>query len=305
MTDTPTQPSGQMAGPRIVLVTGASGAGRTTAIRALEDVGYEVIDNLPLSLIERLLDGGPPDHPLALGVDVRNRDFSVERMVQVIEWLNERFGSGFEILYLDCSREVLLRRYSETRRRHPLAPAESPGDGILRELELLEPVRARASVLIDTSELSPHEAKDEVLRWMGRSGTDMLAVAVQSFSYKRGMARGLDLVFDTRFLRNPHWDPTLRALDGRTAEVAAYVAEDPRFDEFFDRVHGLVAFLLPAHGEEGKSHLSIGFGCTGGKHRSVALAEKLANALAQAGWRVSIRHRELEHRGGMPPGARQ
>ena len=279
---------------RIVLVTGASGAGRTTAIRALEDAGYEVIDNLPLRMIERLLDATPLDHPLALGIDVRNRDFSVEGVLQVIDSLSADPRCAVELLYLDCSRDVLIRRYSETRRRHPLAPSEAPDDGILRELELLEPVRARASVLIDTSDLSVHDLKDEVLRWIGQPGAEMLAVSVQSFSYKRGMARGLDLVFDARFLRNPHWEPALRALDGRTPEVAAYVAQDARFDEFFDRVHGMVEFLLPAYGEEGKSHLSIGFGCTGGKHRSVALAEKLANALAQAGWQVSIRHRELE-----------
>ena len=301
MKDMDGQTDKQRAGARIVLVTGASGAGRSTAIRALEDVGYEVIDNLPLSLIERLLDGGPLDHPLALGIDVRNRDFSVERLLQVIDWLSGPSGYDAELMYLDCSRDVLLRRYSETRRRHPLAPAEAPGDGILRELELLGPVRARASVLVDTSDLSPHELKEEVLRWVDRSGSEMLAVSVQSFSYKRGMARGLDLVFDARFLRNPHWEATLRDLDGRSPEVADYVAADPRFDEFFDRVSGLVDFLLPAYGDEGKSHLSIGFGCTGGKHRSVALAEKLAFALAQAGWQVSIRHRELERRA--PTGA--
>ncbi len=280
---------------RVVLVTGASGAGRSTAIHALEDAGYEVIDNLPLSLMERLLTGMPLDNPLALGVDVRNRDFSVERLFLVVDWLSGEAGISAELLYLDCSRDVLLRRYSETRRRHPLAPDEAPGEGILRELELLAPVRARASVLIDTSDLSPHELKDEVLRWIGCPQGEMLAVSVQSFSYKRGIARGLDLVFDARFLRNPHWDPALRPLDGRRAEVAAYVAADPRFDEFFDRVNGLVQFLLPAYGDEGKSHLSIGFGCTGGRHRSVALAEKLAKTLAQAGWQVSIRHRELEH----------
>ncbi len=239
--------------------------------------------------------GTPLDNPLALGVDVRNRDFSVERLLQVIDWLSGEAGLNPELLYLDCSRDVLLRRYSETRRRHPLAPDEAPGEGILRELELLAPVRARASVLIDTSDLSPHELTDEVLRWIGRPKGEMLVVSVQSFSYKRGMARGLDLVFDARFLRNPHWDPALRPLDGRRAEVAAYIAADPRFDEFFDRVNGLVQFLLPAYGDEGKSHLSIGFGCTGGRHRSVALAQKLAKTLAQAGWQVSIRHRELEH----------
>ena len=281
---------------KVVLVTGPSGAGRTTAIRVLEDIGYEVIDNLPLSLISRVLSGPALGRPLALGVDVRNRDFSTEMMLQVIEDLREDHTHEVEVLYLDCSRDVLIRRYSETRRRHPLAPAETPDHGITREIELLIPVRGRADVLIDTSELSPHDLKDEIMRWLSVSGAENLAVSVHSFSYKRGVPRGLDMVLDARFLRNPHWEADLRVLDGRSAAVADYVAADERFDEFFTRVSELVEFLIPAYGEEGKSHLAIGFGCTGGQHRSVALTERLAKTLAQKGWQVSIRHRELERR---------
>lgn len=283
-------------GQKVVLVTGPSGAGRTTAIRVLEDIGYEVIDNLPLSLIDRLLGGPALDHPLALGVDVRNRDFSTEMILQVIEDLREDHRYDVEVLYLDCSRDVLIRRYSETRRRHPLAPAETPDHGITREVELLEPVRGRADVLIDTSDLSPHHLKEEIMRWLSQSGADNLAVSVHSFSYKRGVPRGLDMVLDARFLRNPHWEPSLRALDGRSDAVSDYVSKDPRFEEFFTRVADLVDFLIPAYGDEGKSHLAIGFGCTGGQHRSVALTESLAKTLAQQGWQVSIRHRELERR---------
>ncbi|UWQ14698.1 RNase adapter RapZ [Aliiroseovarius sp. M344] len=283
-------------GQKVVLVTGPSGAGRTTAIRVLEDIGYEVIDNLPLSLIGRVLSGPALDHPLALGVDVRNRDFSTEMMLQTIEDLREDHTHDVEVLYLDCSRDVLIRRYSETRRRHPLAPAETPDHGITREIELLVPVRGRADVLIDTSELSPHDLKEELMRWLSQSGAENLAVSVHSFSYKRGVPRGLDMVLDARFLRNPHWEPALRLLDGRDAEVADYVSKDERFEEFFTRVSELVEFLIPAYGDEGKSHLAIGFGCTGGQHRSVALTERLAKALAQKGWQVSIRHRELERR---------
>lgn len=280
--------------PPVLLVTGPSGAGRSTAIRVLEDAGYEVIDNLPLSLVHRVLTGPALTHPIALGVDVRNRDFSTEMMLEVIEDLREDPRYRMELLYLDCSQDVLVRRYSETRRRHPLAPSETPVDGILREGQLLEPVRGRADILIDTSDLSPHDLKEELLRWLSVSGSDLLAVSVQSFSYKRGVPRGLDLVFDARFLRNPHWDLELRGLTGRDPKVADYVAEDVRFGPFFEKVSDLVDFLLPAYGEEGKSHLAIGIGCTGGKHRSVALTEKLANALAHKGWQVSIRHRELE-----------
>ncbi|MCR9113243.1 MAG: RNase adapter RapZ [Rhodobacteraceae bacterium] len=295
----------ESARKRLVLVTGPSGAGRTTSIRALEDMGYEAIDNLPLSLLPRLLDGPAPDKPLALGVDTRNRDFSTNALIEVID----RFGGAsqggvhvpMQVLYLDCGAEVLLRRFSETRRRHPLAPAENPGTGIAREFDLLGPIRARADILIDTSEMSPHDLRAELEHWFAPQGEGQLAVSVHSFSYKRGLPRGLDMVLDCRFLRNPYWEAGLRGLDGREARVADYVAGDDRFEAFRDRVIDLALMLLPAYQAEGKAYLAIGFGCTGGQHRSVTLAETLARALADAGWQVSIRHRELERRGHMDP----
>lgn len=279
---------------RLVLVTGPSGAGRSTAINALEDLGYEAIDNLPLSLLPRLLDGPTPDKPLALGVDVRNRDFSTFALIEVIDRMGRDTPVPVQVLYLDCSTDVLLRRYSETRRRHPLAPAETPGDGIARELDLLGPVKARADMLIDTSEMSPHDLRVEVARWYAPSGKAPLAVTVHSFSYKRGLPRGLDTVFDCRFLRNPYWEASLRGMDGRDAPVANHVGADARFAPFRDKVQDLVQFLLPAYESAGKAYLAIGFGCTGGQHRSVVMAETLGNALAETGWQVSIRHRELE-----------
>jgi len=282
------------ASQNVVLVTGASGAGRTTAIRALEDFGYEVIDNLPLRLIPRLLSGGPVEHPLALGIDVRTQGFSAEALVKTVDALVADPEVDVELLFLDCRAEVLAHRYSETRRRHPLSPDESPIRGIEREIDLLIPVRARADVLIDTSDLTVHDAKAEIQRWLGIEKRDALHVTVQSFSYKRGMPRGLDLAFDVRFLRNPHWVPALRPFTGQDPQVAEHVASDPRYPEFLERVTGLVTFLMPAYAEEGKSHLSIGFGCTGGRHRSVALAETLSKTLAAAGWQVSTRHREVE-----------
>ena len=285
-----------MTPPRLVIVTGPSGAGRSTAINVLEDLGFEAIDNLPLSLVPRLLDGPPLDHPLALGVDVRNRDFSTGALIDIIDQANRDGKFSAEVLYLDCNADVLLRRFSETRRRHPLAPAESPRDGIVREYDLLTPIRARASILIDTSELTVHDLKAELGRWFTPEGAQKLALSIHSFSYKRGTPRGIDMIFDCRFLRNPYWEPELRALDGRSPEVATYVSEDPRFAAFFGHVQSLTEMLLPANIEEGKSHLSIGFGCTGGQHRSVTVTERLANALANNGWQVSIRHRELERR---------
>ncbi len=291
--------------PTIVLVTGPSGAGRSTAINVLEDLGYEVIDNLPLSLLPRLLEGPPLSRPLALGLDVRNRDFGTNALIETIDQLAARTDQQAQVLYLDAEEEELVRRYSETRRRHPLAPAGPPLAGISRERELLAPVRARAETLIDTTGLSPHDLRAEIERWYARGEGRPLGVTIHSFSYKRGLPRGMDIVMDCRFLRNPHWEEKLRPLDGRDPAVDAYVAEDPRFDPFFERVKSLIDLLLPAHKDEGKAHLSIGFGCTGGQHRSVAVAERLASALAQDGWRVSKRHREMERRSTQAPASKE
>ncbi|WP_420569375.1 RNase adapter RapZ [Thalassovita sp.] len=281
---------------RLVLITGPSGAGRSTSIRTLEDLGFEAIDNLPLSLLPRLLEGPPLGSDLALGLDVRNRDFSVNALIESIDQMSNLPGISPEVLYLDCRRDVLLRRFSETRRRHPLAPAENPDQGIARELDLLVPIKARADILIDSSEMTPHDLKAEVERlFTGETGRH-LAVSVNSFSYKRGLPRGMDMVFDCRFLRNPYWDESLRGLDGRSDGVVDYVSQDARFDGFFQRVFDLTEMLLPAYRDEGKAHFAIGFGCTGGQHRSVAIAEKLSKALADHGWQVSTRHREIERK---------
>ena len=280
---------------RRVLVTGPSGAGRTTAIRALEDLGYEAIDNLPLSLIPRLMDG-MSRRPMALGIDVRNRDFSTSALIDVIDTFGADRTRPLEVLYLDCAPDVLVNRFSETRRRHPMAPAETPRDGIIRELDLLAPIRSRADILIDTTGLSPHDLRAEVGQWFSVEKSGALAVSVQSFSYKRGVPRGIDMVLDTRFLNNPYWEEALRGLTGHDDRVQNYVASDPRFAEFFEKVQDLTRLLLPAYVDEGKSYFAIGFGCTGGQHRSVTIAERLAKALAEDGWQVSIRHRELERR---------
>ena len=291
------------ASQHLLLVTGPSGAGRSTAVNALEDQDWEVIDNLPLTLLPRLIAGPPLARPLALGLDVRNRDFTVDALIETIDRLAADDSLTLEVLYLDCDEETLVRRYSETRRRHPLAPEGPPIVGIQREREMLVPIRARADTLIDTSEMSPHDLRAEIGGRFGADGAAGLTVTVQSFSYKRGLPRGADLVFDTRFLRNPHWEPALRRRDGRDPAVLAHIAEDARYAPFIDRVTSLLLDLLPAYREEGKSHLSIAFGCTGGQHRSVALAEETAKALAAAGWQVSKRHRELERRAETAPGA--
>ena len=280
--------------PPLVLVTGPSGAGRSTAIKALEDFGFEAIDNMPLSLVPRLIDGRPASGPLALGLDTRNRDFGVPALLEVLKSLRGADTYAPRLLYLDCRPDQLIRRFSETRRRHPFAPEEPIGNAVEQERTLLEPLAEQADVLIDTSDLSPHELRAALTRFFALEDGPGLQIAVASFSFKRGLPQDLDTVFDVRFLANPHWDDALRGLDGRNAQVAAFVERDPNFAAFFARVTDLTLSLLPAYLAEGKTHFTIGFGCTGGRHRSVAVAEKLGKTLAEAGWRVSIQHREQE-----------
>jgi RNase adapter protein RapZ len=282
---------------QLLLVTGPSGAGRSTAIHALEDLGFETIDNLPLSLVPRLIDGTPHGRPIALGLDVRNRDFNATALIELIDTLTRDPRVALELLYLDCAPAELIQRFSQTRRRHPLAQADTPATGVEQEIDLLAPIRVRADHLIDTTEMTVHDLKAEIANVFDRNPAGRMAVSVQSFSYKRGLPRGVDMIFDCRFLANPHWQPALRDLDGRDPAVVAHIEADPLFAPFFQRLQDLVVLLLPAQRDEGKAHLTIALGCTGGQHRSVAVAEKLAKVLAEAGWAVSKRHRELERKG--------
>ncbi|MGY6696821.1 MAG: RNase adapter RapZ [Roseinatronobacter sp.] len=279
--------------PKVVLVTGPSGAGRSTALKALEDIGFEAIDNMPISLVRPLVSAAL-DRPLALVLDPRNRDFSVDALLALVEDLASFRHIAFDLVYLDCPVPVLVRRFSETRRRHPISMEGTAQDGVVLEARLLAPVRLRADVLLETETLTPHDLRAQVQALFAKPSAQHMRVHIESFSFKRGIPTGVDLVFDCRFLSNPHWQDELRALDGRDPSVAAFVTEDPRFAEFFSKIRDLIVFMLPECTQEGKSQLIIGFGCTGGQHRSVAIAEKMANALAQAQWQVSKRHRELE-----------
>lgn len=283
------------AGQHILIITGPAGAGRTTAIRALEDLGFEAIDNLPLSFFPRLFVGPPLRHPVVVGIDTRNREFDVDRLLAALDEVTELAGRPPVLVYLDCDADTLVRRYNETRRRHPLSPTETPDAGIERERTLLAPLRDRAEVLIETGQMTPHDLRAEMTRQFGpEDARGNLAIEVQSFSYSRGTPRGVDMVMDVRFLRNPHWDAGLRPGTGRDPEVARFVTEDPKFAPFYARLVDLLRLLLPAYRAEGKSYFAIGLGCTGGKHRSVAIAEALSKTLAEEGWQVSIRHRDLE-----------
>jgi len=282
---------------RLLLITGPAGAGRSTAVKALEDIGFESIDNLPVSLLPRLLGGGPLKRPLVIGIDTRTRGFDVAAL---IEFLDATHQSKPQLLFVECEEETLLRRFNETRRRHPLAPEGSLLGGILQEKTLLQPLFARADFLIDTTYLTPHDLKAELGAIFTSTLSSGLSVAVRSFSYKKGIPRGLDMVIDCRFLQNPHWQPELRRFDGTDAAVADFVKSDPLFEPFFERLTNLCDFLLPAYKKEGKAYFSIGLGCSGGKHRSVCVAENLARHLDSAGWHVSLRHIEPGHDGIVP-----
>jgi RNase adapter protein RapZ len=288
----------------IVVVTGPAGSGRSTAIRALEDLGFEAIDNLPISLLPRLFSGPPLTRPVVVGIDPRNRDFDIDGLSATLEKVAREAHLQPVLVYIDCDASTLIRRYSETRRRHPLSPSETPRVGIEREIALLEPLKARAGVLIDTSALTPHDLRAEIEKLFGTGpGTTDLVVGLESFSYKRGTPRGIDMVIDVRFLRNPHWDLDLRPKNGISADVQAFVRSDPEFETFYDKLLDLLRFLLPAYKAEGKSCFSLGLGCTGGRHRSVTLVEMLAKTLAQEGWRVSTRHRDLARETPAAPGS--
>ena len=279
---------------RLILVSGPAGAGRTTAIRSLEDLGFEAIDNLPLDLVKSVLKPKKASEKIAIGLDTRGRDFSVQGLLGLLKSLSSLEHVDFELLYLSCTMEVLLRRYSETRRRHPLADGKSPHEGIEQELILLEPIRHKANILIETSELTPHELKSNIKKLFLNKGVNLLSISLKSFSYKRGLPRGTDMTLDCRFLKNPHWQDDLRDKTGLDPSVSEFVASDPKFSEFIEHITKLLLFLLPSFKEEGKSSVEIGFGCTGGIRRSVAVTETVAKKLADSGWNVSIKHREIE-----------
>ena len=284
--------------PLVLIVTGMSGAGRTTAINALEDLGYEALNNFPLSLVEALVAPviGTPA-PMAIGVESRTRGFSARALTETVQTLRRSWQAGAALLFLDCSDEELLLRFNQTRRRHPLAPAEDAGTGIARERDVLAEVREHADALIDTTGMTPHELKAELEARFALRHSAGLSVTLQSFSYKRGTPHGADMVIDTRFLENPYWQESLRALDGRDEKIQLFVRADPLYAEFFEKLCDLVTMLLPAYRTEGKAYFTIALGCTGGRHRSVSVAEALARHLAERGWPVSVRHRELERRG--------
>jgi len=285
----------------ILLLSGMSGAGKTTALKTLEDIGWEVVDNLPLVLLDRLLDtpvaaghAQEYDRPLALGIDARTRGFDAQAIVQRIRALRETYGHEIETLFLDCAGSELERRYAETRHRHPLAADRPAADGIARERELVEPLRRWASQVIDTTGLSSNALQQNIRDRFSREDLSRPVVTILSFGFSRGVPRNADLMFDMRFLRNPHWEEDLRPGTGLDAPVAAYIAADPAYDEALAKIEDLLVTLLPRYIEAGKAYITIAFGCTGGRHRSVHVASRVAKHLQDAGFSPTVSHRNME-----------
>jgi UPF0042 nucleotide-binding protein len=278
-------------GARILLVTGMSGAGRSTALRFLEDMGYEAVDNLPLSLLPRL--AGPGAGPIAVGIDIRTRDFAAETVADEFTRLAAEAGRAVDLVFLDCDDQVLARRYTETRRRHPLAGDRPVSDGIRLERARLAALRARAGLVIDTSDMRAADLKRLLSGHFARDKSPGLSVFVTSFSYRQGLPRDADLVFDVRFLKNPYYQPALRALTGLDPAVGDFVASDPAWTQFFDGLTRFLAPLLRQFSGEGKSYLTLAVGCTGGHHRSVFAAERLTHWLTQEGYPATAAHRDI------------
>jgi len=278
---------------QIVLVTGMAGAGRTTALKALEDQGFEAVDNLPVALLRSLV--RPGDHlerDLAIGIDCRTRAFDPPDLIKRITARRARTGPTTKLLFLDCEDEILRRRFNETRRRHPLALDRPVTDGIAHERRVMAGLREHADLVIDTSQLSPGDLRRLIAGYFTTAHERRLTLSVLSFAYRGGVPREADLVFDVRFLANPHYVDELRPKDGRDPHVRAYVEADPSYRLLLERLEALLFPLLPSYQREGRSYLTIAFGCTGGRHRSIVVAEAFAARLREAGWTVIVRHRD-------------
>jgi len=276
--------------PRLLLVTGMSGAGKSTVLDALEDMGWEVVDNLPADLVQQFVyGGGQRTANVAIGMDVRSRGFDPETLGEFIHSIE---GVEPQLLYLDCSGGELIRRYDETRRRHPLAPDRPAEDGIARERQLTWSLRTAADSLIDTTDLSPAELRDELRRRFG-GDSDQPVLTISSFSFARGISRTADLVFDLRFLPNPHWIEELRPLTGADEPVRAFLEQAEGWSDAMTRIESLLNDWIPRYWAAGKSYVTVAFGCTGGRHRSVAAAVEMAERLRRAGFAPNVRHRDL------------
>ena len=277
--------------PRLLLVTGMSGAGKSTVLDALEDMGWDVVDNLPADLLGDFVHGGGQCRttPVAIGMDSRSRGFDPQTLSGLIRSIE---GVEAEILYLDSAGSELMRRYDETRRLHPMAPDRPAEDGIARERDFTAPLRNAADSVLDTTDLKPVELRDELMRRYG-GDSDQPVLTIASFAFARGISRTADLVFDLRFLPNPHWVDELRPLTGKDQPVRDYLSADPAWGEAIERIEALLIDWIPRYWAAGKSYVTVAFGCTGGRHRSVAAAAEMAERLQRSGFSPNVRHRDL------------
>ncbi len=281
----------------IVVISGLSGSGKSVALHALEDLSYYCVDNLPGGLLADLIDevrGQPERYPkVAIGIDARTGPDGLERLINLFDRSSDE--NAFRVVFLDADQRVLVRRFSETRRRHPLAGKAGLEAAISSERELLEPIRQRADAVVDTSETNIHQLRRQIWRSVGQTDEPQIpSVVLESFAFKRGVPRDVDLVFDARCLPNPHWEPELRARTGLDADVAEFLSAHPIVRDFREDVLTFIRRWLPALAEDQRSLLTIGIGCTGGQHRSVWLASELGRSLASDGHSVVVAHRELE-----------
>lgn len=283
---------------QLLLVTGLAGAGKSTALDVLEDLGWETIDNFPVRMLKRLVT--MPDEtraPLAIGFDSRTRGFVPNDIIALVKDLGARPDLALTSLFLDCGGSELERRFNETRRRHPMAAGRPVLDGIAAERELLEPLRRWAEVLIDTTALTSNDLQARVRELFAPAEAETaLTLTISSFGFARGMPPLADLVFDMRFLDNPHWVPGLKEQTGQDAAVGEHIERDPAFADVFARIRDLLLVLLPRYAAQGKPYVHVAFGCTGGRHRSVFTAERMAEALRAAGFSPTVRHRNLGSR---------
>ncbi|VAW04257.1 RNase adapter protein RapZ [hydrothermal vent metagenome] len=284
---------------KLFLITGLSGAGKSSALKVLEDLSYEAIDNLPVSLLSNVVDMVLADNEcedraaLAIGIDARTRNFQQDEILKNLAEIRDHDNINLKILYFDSSSEVLAKRFTETRRKHPLARGQQVMTAIIREREMMDVIRAEADFIFDTSGMGIQELRQTLTQKFERKQSEDLNIMISSFAYPRGLPRDADLVFDVRFLRNPHYVDDLKHLTGKDRAVQDYVAQDDRFADFCDKISDLILFALPEYKREGKSYLNIAFGCTGGRHRSVCMAEKMAKILEENGFKASLSHREL------------
>ncbi|MCL2468684.1 MAG: RNase adapter RapZ [Alphaproteobacteria bacterium] len=279
---------------RIVLLTGMSGAGLNTAMKAFEDMGYESVSNIRLSLIPALFEATKDSPAVALCIDSHTVGFSVDGLLSLYGSLAQNIAVAVRLVFLECEKVVLQERFTATRRRHPQAIDRPLPDGIRAEREMMRHLRDAADQVIDTSRLSAHDLRRILVGNYALENRGGLSVFVTSFSYRRGLPREADFVVDTRFLSNPYWQEELRHLTGQDPAVQSYIEEDPSFQPFMDNLTALLIPLLPCYQFEGKSYFTLAIGCTGGQHRSVAVAEKLVVKLRESGYEAALAHRDLE-----------